>query len=213
DPPEPYYSMYRQSAIPKPAVGDWAAADPETWPAAYRRVMQSQFSDTWTPEVIHEMRSAYYGLITQCDYNMGRVFSALQDERLFDETLILYTSDHGEYLGDHRGVGKGFFHEASAHVPMVLRLPKSWSNRMHGTVNRDLVALNDILPTFVRAAGGEVPEQCDGQDLLGTARGELAPRTALESTAGKVADPWHLSITDGRWKYMYYPQGAAEQLF
>jgi arylsulfatase A-like enzyme len=213
DPPEPYYSMYRGCQIPEPVVGGWARADPRTWPSFYRRVMQSQFSDLWTPEVIREMRSAYYGLITQCDYNMGRVFSALQDVGLFQDTLILYTSDHGEYLSDHRGVGKGFFHEVSAHVPMVLRLPKSWENRHHGTVCDKLVTLSDVLPTFLAAAGGEPPATCDGQDLVALARGEATPRDAVESTAGRVDNPWHLSMTDGRWKYMYYPEGAAEQLF
>jgi arylsulfatase len=217
DPPEPYYSMYRNSPIPPPVYGDWSEGD--ACPAAFARQREKQSFDLVPPEVIREARAAYYGLITQVDYNMGRVFAALQDLCLFDDTLILYTSDHGEYLGDHHAGAKSFFHEPSAHIPFVLRLPKSWADRRHGTTVDTPVTHADILPTLVAAAGGpafgEAPETgIDGQDLIALARGELdEPRRYLEAMAGSMDDPSHLSITDGRWKYSYYPEGPAEQLF
>jgi len=139
DPPEPYYSMYRNSPIPDPVFGDWSEDD--RCPEAFKFLRQKQSFDLVPPEIIREARAAYYGLITQIDYNMGRVFAALQDMGLFSDTLIIYASDHGEYLGDHHAGAKGFFHEQSAHVPCVLRLPQSWENRRHGAISDDLVTL------------------------------------------------------------------------
>ncbi|MXX27177.1 MAG: sulfatase-like hydrolase/transferase, partial [Caldilineaceae bacterium SB0668_bin_21] len=154
-----------------------------------------------------------YGVITQIDYNMGRVFAALQDLDIFDDTLIIYTSDHGEYLGDHHAGAKGFFHEASAHVPFALRMPQGWDNRRHGTRNPSLVTLADILPTAVAAAGGTPPDDVDGLDLVALARGEIEPRPYLESALGNQDRPGNYAITDGRWKYIWFPVGGSEQLF
>jgi len=207
DPPEPYYSMYRDCDIPEPVFGDWCSG--ERCPAPVARYREQLSTDLIPPNVIRAARAAYYGLITQCDYSMGRVFSALQDKRLFDDALILYTSDHGEYLGDHKQGGKFFFHEPSAHVPFVLRLPQSWDNRGHGSESNQLVTHADVLPTLVTAAGGTPPEDVEGLDLLSVVRGERAPRPYLEASAD-----WNFfALTDGRWKYIYYPEGAVEQLF
>ena len=171
--------------------------------------------------MIREARSAYYGLITQIDYNLARVYSALEDLKLYHETLIVYTSDHGEFLGDHRAGGKSHFHEPSAHVPFALRMPSSWDSRCHGTQVHTPVTHADILPTLVKAAGGEPPADTDGQDLVAVARGEHeSPRQYLEGMNGPGPtgkdlrlDCTYLAITDGRWKYMWYPEGSAEQLF
>lgn len=210
DPPEPYYSMYRNSPIPEPFVGDWATS--EDCPAAFARFRESWSLDKIPPEVIREARAAYYGLITQIDYNMGRVFAALQDEGLLEDTLIIYTSDHGEHLGDHNTGGKVFFTEASSHVPFVLRMPKCWDDRMHGTTMDIPVTFADILPTILNAAGGDIPSGVDGMDLVALARGQIQePRQYVEATCNE--EPAYFGITDGRWKYTWYPEGAKELLF
>ena len=208
DPPEPYYSMYRNTAIPDPVFGDWS--EDERCPIPFARHREEWSCDLVPPEVIREARAAYYGLLTQIDYNVGRVFAALQDQDLFRDALILYTSDHGEFLGDHHSGGKFTFHEASCHVPFVLRLPQSWENRCHGTRNNKLVTHADILPAFLRAAGGAPPEGIEGHDLVALARGEIEGRAYLESTA-----EWGLyfGITDGHWKYIFYPEGGSQQFF
>ena len=214
DPPEPYYSMYRNSPIPEPYVGDWAVAD--DCPAAFDRFRQSWSMDLIPPEVIREARAAYYGLITQIDYNLGRVFAALQDEGLLEDTFILFTSDHGEHLGDHNTGGKVFFTEPSSHVPFILRMPKSWGRRMHGTTVDVPVTFADILPTVLQAANGEepiaVPKHVDGMDLVALARGDIKePRTYVEVTCDE--EPSYFGITDGRWKYTWFPEGSRELLF
>ncbi len=209
DPPEPYYSMYRNCPIPEPVYGDWAG--PEHCPLPFRRFREALDYDILPPEIIREARAAYYGLITQIDYNLGRVLSALQDLGMLENTLIIYTSDHGEYLGDHHTCSKVFFHEPSARIPFVLRMPKTWTNRCYGSQIHTLVTHADILPTIVSAAGGSPPEDTDGIDLIKLARGQIESRTYLE--AGAAGTKGYTAITDGRWKYIYYPEGAGEQLF
>ena len=106
---------------------------------------------------------------------------------------------------------KTFFHEPSAHVPFVLRMPKNCENRQYGTSMDHVVTLADILPTLVHAAGGTPPDDVDGQNLIALARGQLeSPRQYLEGMFGQSSE--YYGITDGRWKYIWYPEGAAEQL-
>ena len=211
DPPEPYYSMYRQCAIPEPVYGDWS--EDERCPAACRRFWQSWSLDLTPPEVIREARAAYYGLVTQIDYNIGRVLGALQDVGLLHDALIVFTSDHGEYLGDHHAGSKIFFHEPSAHIPLMVRMPASWDRRCYGKRSSALVTLADVLPTLVTAAGGRTPDEVDGMDLVALARGEIEQRPYLEACAHAPSDVAYTAITDGRWKYIYYPEGPVEQLF
>ncbi len=211
DPPEPYYSMYRDADIPEPVCGDWARAD--DCPVALRR-MWERMDDGLTPEIIREARAAYYGLISQIDFNLGRIFAALRASGQWRNTIILFTSDHGDYLGDHGGVWKGFFHEPSAHVPFVLRLPPSepWVSSDRSV--DDLVCLADVYPTLLRAAGCDVPAEVDGRDLSPIARGEasIADRYVVSVFASSIEHCHQLAITDGRWKYLWF-EGAAEQLF
>jgi len=212
DPPEPYYSMYRNCAIPQPVHGDWSSDD--SCPEVFKRFRQQLSMDQISPEILHEARAAYYGLITHIDYNLGRIFSALKDKNLLADTLILYTSDHGEFLGDHSAGGKFFFHEPSAHVPFVLRLPHSWKNRRHGSQISVPVTHADILPTLLSAAGGDIPNDCDGIDLTALARGEAdQSRQYLEGIFATSTHVDWLSLTDGTWKYIWYPEGPSEQLF
>lgn len=210
DPPEPYYSMYLNSDIPEPVVDDWSRSD--DCPIAFRRFIERRGTDLLSPEVIRAARAAYYGLITQVDYNMGRIFGALQESGLLRDTLILYASDHGEFLGDHQCGAKSFFHEASARIPFVLRLPQSKGTVPVNRVDERLVTLADIYPTLLRAAGGQ-PEQTHGRDLIGLLKGEVEARQTVVGLKGLADSPEHLSITDGLWKYMYYPEGPSEQLF
>ncbi len=215
DPPEPYYSMYRGCDIPESIRSDWS--EDENCPEPVKRFRQNHSFDLIPDEVIREARSAYYGLITQIDYNLGRVLAILQDRGELYNTLIVYTSDHGECLGDHHCGSKKFFYEPSAHVPCILRMPESWKERECGKRVKTPVTHSDILPTLVSAAGGDVPENVDGQDLIGLVRGELpSPRRYAEGSYASSYDKdnyEYLAVTDGQWKYIWYPEGGREQLF
>lgn len=211
DPPEPYYSMYRNCEIPDPVQGDWSQT--EKLPLAMRSFWERLGKDRLSPEVIREARAAYYGLITQIDFNLGRILGSLQAADILRDTLILYTSDHGEFLGDHQGCAKTFFNEASARVPFVLRLPPNWNHDHFGKTNDQLVTLADIYPTLLAAAGAERPTEQSGSNLLEALEKDQPTGSHVLSIAGTSDDPIHLAITDGHWKYCYYPEGAVEHLF
>ncbi len=223
DPPEPYYSMYRDCDIPEPVIGNWRNGD--DCPAVFRREQTIWDADQLDPQTIRAARSAYYGLITQVNYNIGRIIAALSESGLYRETLIIYASDHGEMIGDHRAQAKTYFYEPSAHVPLVVRLPQSWEDRHHGQQCAALADLSDILPTLLKAAGGDVPAEINGMDLVGVARGQIPPRDYLEGMVAGVGQPqggvnfiaqwgtFYQAITDGQWKYIWYPEGGCEQLF
>lgn len=249
DPPEPYYSMYRDAPIPDPVESTWSAG--EACPPLFRRICERRRIDTIDARTLREARAAYYGLVTHIDYSLGRIFAALQESGEWENTLIIYTSDHGEYLGDHGNAGKIFFHEASAHVPFVLRPPKAWREELNSSglwmperVDTP-VSLADIVPTLVGAAGGEPPKAVDGIDVwdrlvlrdsrssddalgavdvdgaagnvaagdLGGAAGAGAGTRYVIGTGAYETECDYFAITDGRWKYIYYTEGAVEQLF
>lgn len=222
DPPEPYYSMYRHSPIPEPVFGDWSRST--RCPEALKRMREQMSFDQVPPEVVREMRSAYYGLVTQCDYQMGRVLGALAEAGQYDNTLILFTSDHGDYLGDFGNGAKNLFHEPASHVPFVMVPPRQWGEAHHGRTVDQPVTHTDILPTCLAAAGDAdaAGGEGDGQDLLALVRGDLArPRRYVDGIcetnppskpAAASLRAW-AGLTDGRWKYIWYPEGGLEQLF
>ena len=214
DPPEPYASMYLNAPIPEPRYGDWSTD--ERCPEALLRQRQKHSFDLISPDVIRAARAAYYGLVTHIDYVLGSIFAALQDMGLFDDTLILFTSDHGEFLGDHHAGNKVMWHDVSARIPFLLRPPKSWRTGWHGTTSDALVTHADILPTLLAAAGGTPPSGGEGLNLLDVLSDQATPRPFLCGTAGEGPNdevPQYFAITDGRWKYIWYPEGPSEQLF
>lgn len=222
DPPEPYYSMYRGTDFRPPFRGNWS--EPDTAPLPFERTRQTWGADLLSESTIQRAREAYYGLVTQIDYNMGKVIAALADAGLYEDTLVIFTSDHGEMLGDHRAMSKVFAYESSSHIPFLIRPPRSWSERRYGEIDHSLVTHADLLPTILAVAGCEPPVNTDGVNLLPLVRGRTAeaPREWLEITSscwealapGQArGEPVYFAITDGRWKYIWYPEGGREQLF
>ena len=207
DPPEPYYSMYRGLDLPSPALGDWTH-DPEQCPYVIRA---SQLS---TPDQLAginaDVRAAYYGLVTQIDYNLGRLFGALRE--IGEETAIIFTADHGELLGDHGLYGKSQWLEPSAHVPMIVQPPKSFDGWRAGDHRDDLVCLADLLPTIVGLGGGRA-DDVEGFDMFAPIRGEREPRDYLEAIGPGPMNESYWALTDGRRKYLWYVHGPTELLF
>ena len=216
DPPEPYYSMYRDCDIPPPVLGDWSRGD--NAPESFRRQCDGYLCESFSPETWREARAAYYGLITQIDYNLGRVLAAVRETSEsggLDETLIVFASDHGEYVGDHGSIAKSFFHEAAAHVPLIVKAPSSFEAGLYGVECDRLATHADLLPTVLQAGGGGTPDGVEGRDLAALARGEASALPYVEAIVGQGADTTRacIAITDGRWKYFWFPEGGRELLF
>lgn len=203
---EPYYSMYDSCQIPPTLHGDWAESDRE--PFTLRAQRESFNYPRMGESELGKARAVYYGKVTNLDHQIGRILGKLQADKLFEETWIFYTSDHGELLGDHGLFSKRCFLNASSQVPLILRPPAS-INAGPGRVTEALVMLDDLLPTFCDLAGADVPQGVTGKSWLPLIRGDSQPPHSVQH--GQIANN-HL-LHDGRFKYLYFADDGAELVF
>jgi len=154
-------------------------------------------------------------MINHIDDQVGHLTQFMMAKGVFQDTLILFTSDHGEMLGDHNLFRKTFAYEGSARIPFFARAPKSW-NFPPEVVLDTPVGLQDIMPTFLETAKVPVPESTTGSSLLPLMRNDTGGwRECLHGEhAGcyNYEDGLHF-LTDGHWKYLWYSQTGVEQLF
>lgn len=208
DPPQVYWDQYIDQETPAPPVGDWA--DSVRLPGD-RWDPNTNFG-VLDPRAQHRAQAAYYALITHLDHQVGRFMECLSDFRVLDSTVILFASDHGELLGDHRLFRKALGYSGSAQVPMFVSFPRALGIEAGRTVQR-VVELRDVMPTLLDVAGAPIPETVDGASLMPLVRAEDVPwRQHLhgEHTFGQWSNHY---ITDGEYKYIWYSQTGLEQLF
>jgi arylsulfatase len=174
------------SAPPKPGRRTWYAVDNPEPP---------------TESTYRYMRACYAGLVAQIDVEVGRIVAALERSGQLDNTVIVFSSDHGDYLGDHGLGGKGTFYEGSCHVPMIVSHPGMGK----GAVCDDLVTLTDVTATLLALGGAQVPAYMDSRPL---------PGIGLDAGGGDKRDGIFgylrsgAMFFDGRWKLTRYPGGA-----
>ena len=119
---------------------------------------------------LDELRRAYYAMVSLVDDEVGRILAVLEEEGLAEDTIVVFTSDHGELLGDHQLLRKGpFLYDCSVKVPLIVRWPGVIDP---GTRHDELVQWVDLAPTFLEAAGIERPRSYQGESLLPLLRGE-----------------------------------------
>lgn len=214
DPPERLMKRYADADLPRAAV--------EKWAARYAPPSDDSFN-IWHgdlgPEQVRHSRQGYYGSVTHVDEEVGRILEALEKRGWLDDTLILFTADHGDMTGDHNLWRKSYAYEASAHIPMLLRWSRtagSAASARRGQVPAQPVELRDVLPTFLDAAGVTVKQQLEGRSLLSLVRGETSGwRKSIDLEHNICYSPennWN-ALTDGRFKYIFHARDGEEQLF
>jgi arylsulfatase A-like enzyme len=122
---------------------------------------------------IRRLRAQYYGMISEVDAQLGRMWDELRARGMWDDTLIVVTADHGEQLGDHGLIQKLGYFEQSYHILGIVRDPRH--REAHGSVVAEFTENIDVFPTICDAIGIEVPAQCDGLPLTPFLRGEAPP--------------------------------------
>ena len=216
-PPQFYYDRYHWRDLPNPVIGDWAdrVEAPTRGIDIEMQEARSQGLEL-DARVMHACRAGYYGLINHVDMQISRLLQYMNDMQLLDDTLVVFVSDHGEMLGDHRLFHKSWPYEAAARVPLLVMGPPSQSYPTH-VVRDEPVGLQDVMPTILDGVGLEVPDSVTGRSLMPFVRGDTPTwRETLhgEHSGGKnrPETAWHF-ITDGRTKYIWYSQSGREQLF
>ena len=175
---------------------------------------QNRQVDELTDEQVRTARAAYYGLVTFMDEQIGKVLSTLKDTRFGENTLIVYTSDHGEMAGVHRMWWKSSFYQDSVGVPLIFSSPGQFAE---GRTIAAVTSLQDLGPTLVDLAGGEPMSGVRGRSLKGFLAGDGKvpdwPDTAFAELGGVRGDAPARMIRRGQWKLNCYHGYDRPQLF
>jgi arylsulfatase A-like enzyme len=214
--PEPYASMYSTDDMIPVIRSERERQNPHPVFGAYMdmRYSRNMARDDAREKVI----PTYMGLITQIDDQMGVLMKFLEERDLLETTMIVFTSDHGDYLGDHWMGEKDLFHEQSAKIPLIIIDPSQEANFTRGTRSGALVEGIDLAPTFVDYFGGKVPGHIlEGRSLLPLLRGPTPSDWrkvafseydyAMQDVRLKLNQPIErcrlFMVFDGRWKYIH----------
>ncbi len=224
--PAPYHGMYGHNQV-LPAVRHPSERD-DPHPV-YGAFMDNVIGQAFQrDEVRAAVIPAYMGLIKQVDDQMGRLFAHLEATGRMDDTMIVVTSDHGDYLGDHWLGEKDLFHAPSVLAPLIVYDPSGEADATRGTVCDALVEGIDVGATFIEAAGGEVPGHIvEGRSLLPFLRGETPDEwrefavSEYDYSATPMAvklgvapkDARLFMIADERWKFVHAEGGFRPMLF
>ncbi len=224
--PSPYHKAYSAEDVQQVVRADAERDDPHPVVSAF---MQQEYSESWARDDVREtVIPVYMGLVKQVDDHLGRLFSYLEERQLFDNTMIVFTSDHGDYLGDHWLGEKDLLHDVSAKIPLIVVNPNPTADGTRGSVCNELVEAIDLLPTFVEFAGGIINhERTEGHSLMPLLRSHRAPddwrncavseidysdRGARELLDQPPQECRAVMIRHRRWKLIHY-NGFRPQLF
>ena len=223
--PAPYHDMFGANHVPVPTRDASEQIDAHPVYAAY---MGGKVAQAFQKEEVRQkVIPAYMGLIKQCDDQLGRLLDYLEETGRMKGTMIVLTSDHGDYLGDHWLGEKDLFHEPSVKIPLIIYDPRSEADGARGSVCDALVESIDLAATFVEAAGGDVPDHIiEGRSLMPWLRGEkpewrsyaiseydfsVTPQCAALGLSSR--DARLFMVFDGRYKMIHAEGGFRPMLF
>lgn len=176
DPPENYLSMYKPEDMPEPFYKE-GELENKPFPqkidhyGAYGG--QGISFSSLSPFDRKRITAAYYGMITLIDKQVGRLLNYLKEKEDFENTVVIFMSDHGELLGDHGMYLKGpYFYEPSIRVPLIISYPQKFKRNLRCNA---LIELVDIVPTIYDILGMEKPECIQGKSLFNICTGEKEP--------------------------------------
>ena len=138
--------------------------------------------DQWSDDQLRRVMAYYYASISQIDHWVGQMIDTLRASGQYDDTVIVYNSDHGEYLGYHHMIGKGNrMYEPLIRIPTIIKMP---GERERQTRSEDLINSTDLAPTLLKATGCDEPSEMAGRDLAGSGN----ERTIIFSEGGRGSD-------------------------
>ncbi len=182
----PYNAMYSPADMVAPVRADSAEAEAEQHPLLRFYLDKSLsksffqgaegFVRTLDEAAIRQMRATYFGMMTEVDDHLGRVLAWLDETGQWDDTLVVFTSDHGEQLGDHHLLGKIGYFDQSFRIPLVIRAPGQPGGGILDAPTESI----DLMPTMLDWLGAPVPHTIDGRSLMDFVRGGRPDRWRTE---------------------------------
>lgn len=204
--PAPYHDMYDPRDVP-PAIRDTAELEDDH---PYARLIHAEPQLTADRD-LKETQANYYGMITEVDASLGLLFDALEASGQWEDTVIVFTSDHGEYLGDHFLTGKGHMYDTGIHVPLIVRDPSSDADATRGETLSGFVESVDIAPTILELMGVPVPDRVQGRSVVGRLRnGDPGKDAAFFEKDFRTVQGLHPDLSlfwvvrDTQWKYVHF---------
>ena len=196
-PPKPWHKLYRAPEMPYPNVPD----HPELLQTYINRYQNRyKYRDQGIDKnLVRTIKAFYYATISFVDYQIGRVIDSLEKTGQLDNTIIIFSSDHGEYLGDYNCFGKRNMHDASSKVPLIVRFPKRFAENEICNIP---VSLIDIMPTILSAAKINNDEiELDGEDLSRIAKGETSREFVFSQFGSKQKGIYMIVSKDSKYFY------------
>lgn len=213
DPPPPFDRMYDPRSIPAP-LGGWdddSILDGRDIELHRRRKIYGW--DMLSPQCVQAARAYYAGMVSFQDQQIGRILDFIESAGLAGETIVVYSCDHGDLLGDFGRFFKATMHDASAKVPFIWRAP-SVAGRDGVHHRTQLAGLQDILPTLCSLTGVGLAQEVQGVDLSGVlADAGAAGQDCIFSETGQEAGNQKAMIRTADWKYSYCDLGGVEELY
>ncbi len=198
-PLQSYLDMYDLDEIDEPCIGNWN--NDRSWPL---KALQHS-SSAYSKKEITRAKRAFYAQCTHIDHQIRLLIGTLREVNMLDNTVIMFLSDHGDMLFNHKMVAKRVFYENSANVPMIIGGKPV--EKIRGQIDDRLVCLADVMPTLLELCNIPVPESVEGISMLGEAKREMLYGEVSEG------DKATRMVTNGQFKLIYYPVGDYIQLF
>lgn len=204
-PPTPWNMIYRGADMPSPKQAENNEEFMTYWNHYQNRYKYRDQGKDF--QLIRQLKAHYYAEISFVDYNVGRLLDSLEEKGVLDDTLIIYTSDHGEFLGDYNCYGKRSFLDSAARIPMIVKYPGC----AKGSKCEQPVSLIDIMPTLLEYAQIQPEDDYDGTSLFSI----LEKKSDRSYVYGEYEEGAYASymVTDGRFKYIYSVPDEKEFLF
>jgi len=208
-PPE-YMAMFADTKFPLPKS---FSDTPD--PYMDRNTNRAKWLSHWKPN-LPAMQRGYYAMTANLDHNVGRIVKAVDDAGLGENTIIVFTSDHGEMFGSNGRVFKLTFYDPSARVPMLIRWP---GTIRAGSISDAPMGTPDIMPTLLGLMDLPIPDSVEGMDLGPVAKGGGGAEPAFAFLQG-LGHTWQWrngfewrAVRDKRFTYAIYRRDRSELLF
>ncbi len=205
-----FWDLYDHEQIPMPTVGPIPADDDDPHSRRLRKVIAAD-TTVVTDEQVRMARHAYLANISYVDHHLATMLDVLERHGMADNTVVVFTSDHGDLLGERGLWYKMSYFEHACRIPLIVRTPAMADTASGaGSVNGSHVGLLDIAPTLLDVAGVESPAAFDGASLLPLLGAATDPaRTVVGEYLGEGAIAPIFMVRRGRWKFIWsQPDGA-----